>query len=183
MLLGQPKRWVTRLDRCRWDGVGRDARGHCSAAKTAGKERWEGALRKGRAMSFSEISELLSLVLSIVGGSGSGVEESGGKGAPGYPPEPAGGGGASARRRGPDQQEIARQLKLSENTGQDSRHLALQQVGRGLSGACGGSGSQRGTAGPDHELAISAAGASLQGTIAVSRKIIHQLTRMGEGRR
>jgi predicted ATPase/DNA-binding CsgD family transcriptional regulator len=81
-----------------------------------GRERWEGALRKGRAMSFSEISELLSLVLSIVGAGGSGLEESGGKGRRGIPLSPREEEVLRLVAEGLTNKEIARQLKLSENT-------------------------------------------------------------------
>jgi len=81
-----------------------------------GKERWEGALRKGRAMSFSEISALLSLVLSTVGAGGSGAEESGGKGRRGIPLSPREEEVLRLVAEGLTNKEIARQLKLSENT-------------------------------------------------------------------
>ena len=45
-----------------------------------GRELLEAALRKGRALSFSQISEQASLVLKGVGGDGSSAEESSVKG-------------------------------------------------------------------------------------------------------
>ena len=44
-----------------------------------GKQRWEAAQRKARSLSFSQISELVSLVLNGVAAGASGAEESSGK--------------------------------------------------------------------------------------------------------
>ena len=81
-----------------------------------GKERWDEALRRGRAMSFSEISELVSLVLDEVGSDGSGGGGLGGKRRRNIP--------LSRREEevlrlvaeGLTNKEIARQLTVSENT-------------------------------------------------------------------
>jgi non-specific serine/threonine protein kinase len=81
-----------------------------------GKERWDEALRRGRAMSFSEISELVSLVLDEIGSDGSGAGGLGGKRRGNIP--------LSRREEevlrlvaeGLTNKEIARQLTVSENT-------------------------------------------------------------------
>ena len=44
-----------------------------------GKERFEAALGEGRSLSFLQISDLISLVLNVVGAGGSGAEEASGK--------------------------------------------------------------------------------------------------------
>jgi ATP/maltotriose-dependent transcriptional regulator MalT len=69
-----------------------------------GREPLEAALRKGRALSFSQISEQASLVLKGVGGDGSSTEESSVKGR-----QPV---LLSSR----EEQVLARQLTVSQNT-------------------------------------------------------------------
>jgi DNA-binding NarL/FixJ family response regulator len=81
-----------------------------------GKERWEAALRKGRAMSFSQISELLSLVLNGVGSGGSGAEESSGKRRRHILLSPREEEVLRLVAEGLTNKEIARQLRVSENT-------------------------------------------------------------------
>lgn len=81
-----------------------------------GKERWEAALRKGGAMSFPQISELLSLVLEGVGSGGSSAEESRGERRRHTLLSPREEEVLRLVAEGLTNKEIARQLMVSENT-------------------------------------------------------------------
>jgi non-specific serine/threonine protein kinase len=81
-----------------------------------GKEQWEAALRNGRAMSFSQISELLSKLLNGVGSGGSSGEESSGKRRRHLLLSPREEEVLRFVAEGLTNKEIARQLRVSENT-------------------------------------------------------------------
>jgi DNA-binding NarL/FixJ family response regulator len=81
-----------------------------------GKEQWEAALQNGRAMSFSQISELLSKLLNGVGSGGSSGEESSGKRRRHILLSPREEEVLRFVAEGLTNKEIARQLRVSENT-------------------------------------------------------------------
>jgi DNA-binding CsgD family transcriptional regulator len=81
-----------------------------------GKEQWEAALQNGRAMSFSQISELLSKLLNGVGSGGSSGEESSGKRRRHLLLSPREEEVLRFVAEGLTNKEIARQLRVSENT-------------------------------------------------------------------
>jgi DNA-binding NarL/FixJ family response regulator len=81
-----------------------------------GQERWEAALRKGRALPFSQISELVALVLGEIGPGGSGAEESNGNRRPRVLLSPREEEVLRLVAEGLTNKEIARQLMVSENT-------------------------------------------------------------------
>jgi DNA-binding NarL/FixJ family response regulator len=81
-----------------------------------GKERWEAALRRARTLSFSQISDLVSVVLNEVGAGGSGTEESSGKGRQHVLLSTREAEVLRLVAEGLTNKEIARQLIVSENT-------------------------------------------------------------------
>ncbi len=84
--------------------------------KRLGKEGWEAALRKGRGLSFSQISELVALILGGIGSGGSGPQESSGKKRQHVLLSPREEEVLRLVAEGLTNKEIARRLMVSENT-------------------------------------------------------------------
>jgi non-specific serine/threonine protein kinase len=59
-----------------WIAEMRTAEAIAALQARLGRERWEVARRKGRSLSFSQVSDLILLILSEVGASSAGAEES-----------------------------------------------------------------------------------------------------------
>jgi DNA-binding NarL/FixJ family response regulator len=81
-----------------------------------GKDRWEAAFRAGRSLSFSQIGELVSLVLKAVGEGNSVTQESSGAGRGHLLLSKREAEALSLIAEGLTNKEIARRLILTENT-------------------------------------------------------------------